>query len=86
MVSFESIWTYFFNPLTDALGLSGSPVKTFAFFSVATAITLWGLKPNAMFDQGTPRELGMLGDVKGKTPIPWYVASGLTGTFAALFF
>ena len=66
------------------LGLMQSPMKRFAFFSIATAVTLASLQPKALFEDGKPRPWIINSKLNGAT-LNWVLLSLLVGVLSVTF-
>lgn len=67
-----------------------TPARRFAAGTLATGALLITMQPDAMFQDGHPKEWSLIigeedSDV-GSTILPWWLAAGAVGSTMALFF
>lgn len=79
----------FFQPIENGLAAvgMGTPVRRFAGIGLASAGLFWLIKPSVFFTSGSgPRPWSLwAGDGADGVAVPWWMASVLIGTAAAVF-
>jgi hypothetical protein len=84
----NKVWDSTVDPLFNAIGCGAkySPARRFIVIGLGTAVILWTMKPQALFDdKGRARPWSITGSTVGGTVLDWKGISLLTGTMAALF-
>ena len=86
MQSVTKIYENVLDPITESLGLTTN-FRRFAVFGGGAALTLWVLKPDALFlVDGSPRQWKAIDpNDRTATPVPWYLVSFIVGASSALF-
>lgn len=75
------------DPLTEGVGLAGSPAKRFTVVTLLSGVIIYLWKPSAMFlADGSIRPWTVTSpNANGATNIPVYVLCPIIGAAAALF-